>query len=68
MRRLPLTALTADPEQAGADPGTSVPLEGAFRVEEFGPVRDVALTASAPEGWSVEGTGGHAPNCPRTGR
>ncbi|WP_413756112.1 glycoside hydrolase family 97 catalytic domain-containing protein [Streptomyces sp. MMBL 11-3] len=51
--RLPLTALSATPKRAEADQGTTVDVEGALRVEDFGPVRDAEVRVSAPRGWTV---------------
>ncbi|WP_203586377.1 glycoside hydrolase family 97 C-terminal domain-containing protein [Actinospica acidiphila] len=62
--RLPLTALTAGPARAEADPGGSVAVTGRFAVEESGPATDVRLTLDAPDGWSVDGDGTTAAELP----
>ncbi|WP_307543159.1 glycoside hydrolase family 97 catalytic domain-containing protein [Streptomyces sp. V3I8] len=58
--RMPLTALSATPQKAQADPGTAVDVEGAFQVEDFGPVRDAEVRVSAPQGWTVTDATAHA--------
>ncbi|MFI1395915.1 glycoside hydrolase family 97 catalytic domain-containing protein [Streptomyces sp. NPDC020681] len=62
--RMPLTTLTAGPQRIQAEPGESVQVEGRFLVEEFGPATDVALTATGPTGWTVEGPGAEAGQLP----
>lgn len=62
--RLPLTALTAGPARADADPGGSVAVTGRFAVEESGPATDVRLTLDVPDGWSVDGDGTTAAELP----
>ncbi|MGY1525910.1 NPCBM/NEW2 domain-containing protein [Streptomyces sp. MN3] len=64
MTRLPLTALTADPARAGADPGGSVAVTGRFAVEESGPATDVRLTLDVPDGWTADGDGATASELP----
>lgn len=58
--RLPLTALSATPQKAEADPGTTVDVEGTFQVEDFGPARDATVRVSSPQGWTVTGGTAHA--------
>jgi alpha-glucosidase len=58
--RVPLTSFTVEPERTAADPGQTVALDARFAVDEFGPVQDVSLTATAPDGWSIEGSGARA--------
>ncbi len=62
--RLPLTALTADPARAEADPGGSVAVTGRFAVEESGPATDVRLTLDVPDGWTADGDGTTAAELP----
>ena len=58
--RLPLTALSVTPRKASADPGTTVEVDGTFRVEDFGPVRDADVRVSPPRGWTVTDGSAHA--------
>ncbi|MGP3979624.1 glycoside hydrolase family 97 catalytic domain-containing protein [Streptomyces sp. KR80] len=60
VRRIPFSTLTVTPEKTDAEPGTSVDVTGRFTVEEFGPLTGVTLTATAPAGWKIEGTGARA--------
>ncbi|BCL33138.1 glycoside hydrolase family 97 catalytic domain-containing protein [Streptomyces aurantiacus] len=60
VRHMPLTALSATPQKAQADPGTTVEVEGTFQVEDFGPVRDADVRVNAPEGWTVTDGSAHA--------
>ncbi len=53
--RLPLTALTADPVRAEAEPGGTAAVTGRFAVERSGPAADVRLTLDVPDGWTVDG-------------
>ncbi|MCX4904826.1 glycoside hydrolase family 97 catalytic domain-containing protein [Streptomyces sp. NBC_00878] len=65
--RLPLTTFSATPERTQAEAGGSVDLSGRFLVDQFGPVRDVTVAATAPSGWTLEGEDAHAAELP-TGR
>lgn len=64
MRHVPSGTLTVDPRQTAADPGSEVKLDGRFTLDEFGPVRDVTLSADAPDGWDVEGDSATAAELP----
>lgn len=65
--RLPLTALTADPARAEAEPGGTAAVTGRFAVETSGPATDVRLTLDVPDGWTVDGDAPTAAELP-TGR
>jgi hypothetical protein len=58
--RVVFTTLAAEPDQTAVEPGTPLELTGRFSVDDFGPVSDVALTAAAPDGWTLTGDGAHA--------
>ncbi|GAB3413020.1 hypothetical protein GCM10027569_31570 [Flindersiella endophytica] len=59
-QRVVFTTLTTAPDRTAVEPGTSFQLAATFTVDDFGPVTDVALTATAPAGWSSSGDGAHA--------
>jgi len=58
--RVPLTSFTVEPERAAADPGQTVAFDARFAVDEFGPVLHVSVTATAPDGWFLEGAAARA--------
>lgn len=62
--RVPLSTLTATPEKTEGEPGSPVDVTGRYVVDEFGPVEDVTVSATAPQGWTVEGGDAHAAELP----
>ncbi|WP_018383445.1 glycoside hydrolase family 97 catalytic domain-containing protein [Wenjunlia vitaminophila] len=54
---LPPASFTLTPDKVEIEPGATAEVKGRFTVDSQVPVTDVSITADAPAGWTITGTG-----------